>query len=213
MEQSSTDNSRGSEVARDHDDSARLSSNEGPSVTKVTQTGEQSTDEIHQAETTFRAEPLAERETLSWWFPQINNDEKKSMRIWLSRRSRALMLQIIIASTIFCVNLGLTSAAISRFPSQNGVGLIYSGDCDTVAKLDRWIHLLINLLSTGLLSASNYCMQLQAAPTRRDVDEAHARKTWLDVGVPSLRNLGYISRWRMFTWTLLAFSSVPLHLL
>ncbi|KAF7521935.1 hypothetical protein G7054_g12302 [Neopestalotiopsis clavispora] len=213
MEYNSTDSSRSSEETRDRDDPTSSASKEGSSVVKVTQTGAESIDEIRQAEKTIRAAPLAERETLSWWFPQINNDEKKSMRIWMSRRSRALMLQIIIASTIFLVNLGLTSAAVSRFPSQNGVGLIYSGDCDTVAKLDQWIHLLINVLSTGLLSASNYCMQIQAAPTRRDVDEAHARNTWLDIGVSSLRNLGYISRWRRFTWTLLALSSIPLHLL
>ncbi|KAI1856560.1 hypothetical protein JX265_011519 [Neoarthrinium moseri] len=162
---------------------------------------------------TIEAEPLAERETLSWWFPQINDDEQKSWRIWLSRRSRALVLQIAIVVVILLVNIILTLVAVSTYGSQNGVGLIYSGDCDTVTRLDRWIHLLINLLSTGLLSASNYCMQLQAAPTRGDVDSAHEQNTWLDIGVPSLRNLRYIGGWRKFTWVLLAFSSVPLHLL
>ncbi|KAK9419885.1 hypothetical protein SUNI508_06891 [Seiridium unicorne] len=162
---------------------------------------------------TVKAAPLAERETLAWWFPQINNDEKKSFRIWLSRRSRALMLQISIASAVFVVNLALTAFAVSKYQSQNGVGVIYDGDCNTVKQLDQWLHLLINLLSTGLLSASNYCMQLQAAPTRDDIDRAHEANTWLDIGIPSWRNLGYISGWRRFTWILLAFSSVPLHLL
>ncbi|KAM0806753.1 hypothetical protein AB5N19_07090 [Seiridium cardinale] len=162
---------------------------------------------------TIKAAPLAERETLAWWFPQINNDEKKSFRIWLSRRSRALMLQISIASAVFVVNLALTAFAVSKYQSQNGVGVIYDGDCNTVKQLDQWLHLLINLLSTGLLSASNYCMQLRAAPTRDDIDRAHEADTWLDIGIPSWRNLGYISGWRRFTWILLAFSSVPLHLL
>jgi hypothetical protein len=80
-----------------------------------------------------------------------------------------------------------------------------------VKRLDLWLHLLINLLSTGLLMASNYCMQLQAAPTRADIDRAHARGQWLDIGVPSLRNFGKIGRWRKFTWLLLAFSSLPIH--
>lgn len=166
-----------------------------------------------QSSQTIRAEPLADRHNLSWWFPQIDHDEKESWRIWLSRRSRALMLQIGITVLVLVVNFTLTFIVFSRYPSMNGVGLIYSGDCNTVARLDQWIHLLINVMSTGMLSASNYCMQLQAAPTRADVDAAHRRNRWLDIGIPSLRNLGQIRGWRLCGWLLLAFSSVPLHLL
>lgn len=170
-------------------------------------------EEERQSSQTIRAEPLADRHNLSLWFPQIDHDEKESWRIWLSRRSRALMLQIGITVLVLVVNFTLTFIAFSRYPSMNGVGLIYSGDCSTVARLDQWIHLLINVMSTGMLSASNYCMQLQAAPTRADVDAAHRRNRWLDIGIPSLRNLGQIRGWRMCGWLLLAFSSVPLHLL
>jgi len=160
----------------------------------------------------FRASLFADR-TLSWWFPQIDDDEKKSWRIWLSRRSRALLLQIVLVGAILLANLVLTIVAVSRYESENGVGLIYDGDCDRVKALDQWLHLLINLLGTGMLSASNYCMQLQAAPTRANVDSAHAQGKWLDIGVPSLRNLFYISPWRRLSWFLLALSSVPVHLM
>ncbi|RYO83775.1 hypothetical protein DL763_007738 [Monosporascus cannonballus] len=135
------------------------------------------------------------------------------MRIWLSRRSRMLLIQIILMATILFTNFGLTAFAVSQFGSSNGVGLIYDGDCDTVRALDLWTHLLINLLSTGMLSASNYCMQLQAAPTRADVERAHNDGKWLDIGVPSLRNLRYISFGRRLSWALLALSSVPVHLM
>lgn len=172
---------------------------------------EPTTLEKQDSRQTNRVKPLAEKDSLAQWFPQINDD--KSFRIWRSRRSRALMLQIGIVIAVFVVNLVLTVFAVSKYSIQNGVGLIYNGNCDTVKQLDQWIHLLINLLSTGLLSASNYCMQLQAAPTRADIDKAHRSNTWLDVGVPSLRNLRYISWWRKSTWGLLALSSVPLHLL
>ncbi|KAI1408787.1 hypothetical protein F5Y13DRAFT_204536 [Hypoxylon sp. FL1857] len=172
----------------------------------------------------FRASRFAKRSRLSQWFPQIEDDENSSTRIYFSRRSRALLLQILLIGLILATNLGLTIYAIVSYGSQNGVGTIYKGDCNKVKTLDQWIHLLINFLSTGLLAASNYCMQLQAAPTRADVDHAHqadahernrAHKEgqWLDIGVPSLRNLWYISNWRRFAWALLALSSVPVHLI
>ncbi|RYP17090.1 hypothetical protein DL765_004709 [Monosporascus sp. GIB2] len=128
---------------------------------------------------------MIQRETLgatSGWFPQIHSDESNDMRIWLSRRSRMLLIQIILMATILFTNFGLTVFAVSQFGSSNGVGLIYDGDCDTVRALDLWAHLLINLLSTGMLSASNYCMQLLAAPTRADVERADNDGKWLDIG-------------------------------
>jgi hypothetical protein len=139
----------------------------------------------------FRASRFAEKDEFSWWFPKIKGDEETS-RIWKSRRSRALMLQIFLIGTILIANLALTVYAVGQYGSQDGVGVIYEGDCTTVGNLDQWLHLLINLLGTCMLSASNYFMQLQAAPTRADVDRAHQRNKWLDIGVPSLRNLGYI---------------------
>ncbi|KAL8743097.1 MAG: hypothetical protein Q9184_008155, partial [Pyrenodesmia sp. 2 TL-2023] len=49
-------------------------------------------------------------------------------------------------------------------------------------------------------------------PTRQDIDRAHARHVWLNVGVQSVRNLLRISRTRALLWLLLALSSIPLHL-
>lgn len=133
-------------------------------------------------------------------------------------------MQISLISAILAANLALTIFAVTHYGSQNGVGTIYEGDCNRVKTLDQWLHLLINLLSTGMLSASNYCMQLQAAPTRADIDRAHQARSheenrahqegqWLDIGVPSLRNLRYISAWRRVAWALLAISSIPIHLM
>ncbi|KAK4450480.1 hypothetical protein QBC34DRAFT_460961 [Podospora aff. communis PSN243] len=161
----------------------------------------------------FRVSRFAEKDRLSWWFPQILDDEHKSWRIWLSRRSRAILIQIGVVGVILFTNLGFTIFAVSRYGSDKGVGLIYEGDCERVRTLDQWLHLLINLLGTGMLSASNYCMQLQAAPTRANIDRAHKDNRWLDVGIPSLRNLRYISNWRRLSWALLALSSVPIHLI
>jgi hypothetical protein len=60
-----------------------------------------------------------------------------------------------------------------------------------------------------MLMASNYCMQLQAAQTGKNIDEAHKDGYWLDIGVPSLRNFWWISKTRKLCWLLLDVSSVP----
>ncbi|KAL9045807.1 MAG: hypothetical protein Q9214_001214 [Letrouitia sp. 1 TL-2023] len=56
-------------------------------------------------------------------------------------------------------------------------------------------------------------MQCLSSPTRGELDKAHRRHIWLDIGVPSVRNIWRISRSKMALWFLLAFSSIPLHLL
>jgi hypothetical protein len=87
------------------------------------------------------------------------------------------------------------------------------GDCKDVKYLNTGLHVIINIFSTILLSGSNYCMQCLSAPTREDVDQAHAKGKWLVIGVPSFRNLMRISGKRFLLWSLLIISSLPLHLL
>ena len=156
---------------------------------------------------------FASKEELARWFPQIKDDENKSWRIWFSKRSRALLLRTGLVGAILLVNFALTLWGVTHYAHPHGVATIYQGSCAFVKRLDRWLHLLINVLSTGMLMASNYCMQLQAAPTRKNVDVAHGAGDWLDIGVPSLRNLRYIGNWRRFSWLLLALSSLPVHLM
>ncbi|THY44811.1 hypothetical protein D6C99_06632 [Aureobasidium pullulans] len=94
-----------------------------------------------------------------------------------------------------------------------GISSIYTGNCEMVEKYDTWIHLAINVVSTALLSGSNYCMQVLCAPNRKEVDDAHARKRQMDIGVPSLRNLTLIRKEKFLLWCLLGLSSLPLHLM
>ncbi|EQB43346.1 hypothetical protein CGLO_18004 [Colletotrichum gloeosporioides Cg-14] len=67
-------------------------------------------------------------------------------------------------------------------------------------------------MSTLLLGASNSCAQLLSSPSRQDIDRAHSKGKWLDIGIPSVRNLRHISRRRVCLWALLFLSSIPLHL-
>ena len=56
-------------------------------------------------------------------------------------------------------------------------------------------------------------MQCLAAPTREELDRAHGRHSWLDIGVNSVRNLWRINTVRALLWLVLAVSSLPFHLL
>jgi hypothetical protein len=113
------------------------------------------------------------------------------------------------ATLVFLINFVVTIwGSISRRS-----GVLFEGDCDRVEFLNTALHVLINVLSTILLSGSNYCMQCLSAPTRSEVDTAHAEGKWLDIGIPSLRNVKHLGRKRTILWVVLAITSLPLHLL
>ena len=118
------------------------------------------------------------------------------------------------AIVVFVINAVVTIwvATNPRFPMRGGVGLLHRGSCATSKRATIWLHLVINILATLLLSAGNYSMQFLSSPTRKEVDRAHAEKKWLHIGVLSFRNLKVISSERLVLWLILAVSSFPLHL-
>ena len=122
-------------------------------------------------------------------------------------------LGAIGAAIILLLNIIITIVASARNPGHGGLLNIHEGSCSRSERINFWLHLLINALSTILLAASNYCMQCLTSPTRKDIDKAHAQHRWLDIDVQSLRNLRRISGYRRCLWWLLALSSIPLHLL
>lgn len=130
----------------------------------------------------------------------------------------------VLATLVLLINLVTTIVVASKsravFSDTDGASFslarrakLYEGNCNTSKKLNLVVHLLINTLSTLLLSASNYAMQCLSAPTREEVDKAHNKWRWLDIGAPGLRNLGSIGRARLTLWSTLLLSSLPLHLL
>ena len=134
-----------------------------------------------------------------------------------------LLLTVLFINTIFMI------WAIKTYGTHDGIGIMFSGSCQKTRSLSTWLHLAINVLGTAMLSGSNYCavstavkknvanerqgMQRLCAPTREELDRAHARKLWVDIGITSFRNLRIISKSRLVVWILLALSSVPIHLL
>ena len=114
---------------------------------------------------------------------------------------------------VLFINVVLTIYATAEYQMENGIGTLYEGSCPKSRRIGLWLHLGINALSTVLLSGSNYTQQCLTAPTRREIDAAHARRRWMDIGVPSLRNLLRIKLERTLLWVAIGFTSIPLHLL
>lgn len=121
---------------------------------------------------------------------------------------------------VFLINLAVTMWSISRprgvswgGPGETGRRILFEGSCETSRAYSIGLHLLINVLGSIVLAASNYGMQCLSAPNREEVDKAHAKGEWLDIGILSFRNLRRIARKRAVLWWLLAVLSVPLHLL
>lgn len=56
-------------------------------------------------------------------------------------------------------------------------------------------------------------MQVLNAPSRAELDSAHEKGSWLDIGVPSPRNAFRICRFKTIMWLLFFLSSIPIHLL
>lgn len=115
---------------------------------------------------------------------------------------------------VFLINLILLLVAAVRYGGfQDGIATLARGEQDSIATISTAYNLLINILSTVLLSSSSHNMQILSSPTRPEVDAAHNQGQWLDIGLLSTRNLRHINRKRLALWFALAASSVPLHFL
>lgn len=138
-----------------------------------------------------------------------NREKKRKLQGWHFGVSAAAWT----ASGVLLLNVIFTIAVAAKFGTDGGIGTAYDGSCGYVNHLTTWLHVLINALSSLLLSASNYTMQALSAPTRQEVDKAHAKGDWMDIGVASIRNLFRIKWQRVVAWWVLAMSSIPIHLL
>lgn len=118
------------------------------------------------------------------------------------------MSSIVLAFNITVLVIGATRDR----GFENGFAVPMSGMADEMSWWSSAIHIVINALSTLLLAASNYTMQVLSSPTRKDIDKAHAKHEHLDIGVLSIRNLGRIPKRRLFLFLIMGLSSIPVHL-
>ena len=151
--------------------------------------------------------------------PFLTHDPQYNPEIAKARKERqkwktTLYLFVALACAVLAINTGFLVWAVQTRGTTDGLGILYEASCETTKKANIGIHLIINILSSALLGASNYYMQCLSAPTRPEVDKAHRKGNWLDIGIPSLRNVlsSNFGKRKMLCWWILALSSFPLHL-
>ena len=156
---------------------------------------------------------FANKEHLAPFFPKAdpNHPRAHTFRSWRTKRKVVLYGCSMIGAIVLVLNVAATIYCKKKWTTIGHLGTIYRGDCKKSHRLSLLLHVVINVLSTVLLAASNLCMQLLSAPTRSEINKAHARYTWLDIGVPSFRNLWCIHWKRKIAVSILALSSIPLH--
>lgn len=148
-------------------------------------------------------------------FSTPSSQSTKPRRKRFSGYRGGILVSITICSVVLLLNVLLFMLAKFAWTADSvnpNIISAFKGNCKTAHGVTIFLHLVINLLGSLLLGASNYTMQRLAAPSRAEVDRAHAKQKWLDIGVPSIRNLTSISKIRAIMWLLLGLTSVPLHL-
>lgn len=137
--------------------------------------------------------------------------------------SRAWIKGVVVCSWIIafvlCINILLTIIAAGLAYSKNGetnrsFAALYKGRCKLARNWATGLHLVINVLSTVMLGASNYCMQCLVSPSRAEADEARSQRRWVSIGIPNILDLIWRQRGKrqVLGWVLLV-TSLPVHLM
>lgn len=139
--------------------------------------------------------------------PIVVDNKKRSFNGWRG----GVLAAVTSAGVVLLVNICFTIWAAITSKSGTNIGIIWEAPCETIHTADLWIHIVVNILGTVLLGSSNYTMQCLSSPTRGEVDEAHSVGSYLDIGLPSFKNL---RGWRKKSlFGLLVTSTIPLHFL
>ena len=95
---------------------------------------------------------------------------------------RSIVLAACLLMLVLVGNLILHGISFDWLLDGGGNVEVFAGNCNTSQTISTGWHVLINVFSTKLFAASNVGIQVLSAPTRKDIDAAHAKRVWLHVG-------------------------------
>lgn len=134
-----------------------------------------------------------------------------SSRSWkTSAQVNTILVAVLAAVLLAALFYGLV---VNRDLGVNSTFALFQGSCQTASGLNILVHLVLNVFGTLILASSNFFMQLVAAPSRAELDRAHQKWRWIDIGIPTVRNFASLSGFKRASWLVLMASSVPIHLL
>ena len=126
---------------------------------------------------------------------------------------RTAMINTVLVAALTLTLVVLVGIVSARSGSVFSNLTFHAGNCDSASRLNLLLHLVINIISTGIIASSNFFIQVLNAPSRAEVDAAHAKHKILRIGVQSTRNLFYVSWFKVVSAGVFILSSVPIHLL
>jgi hypothetical protein len=127
-----------------------------------------------------------------------------------------VFVSIIAVTTCLVVELIMLACAMALNKPEGdkgGIGVLYAGDCAKVERINTILAIPLNIIATVLVATSNYVMQCLSAPSRKDVDDAHAAGSYLNIGISSVHNLLHNLSWKSALWLSLVLTTIPIHLL
>ncbi|KAH8204665.1 hypothetical protein TruAng_001140 [Truncatella angustata] len=142
-----------------------------------------------------------------------NETPQRGARRLLSGWRGGVAFNTLSAFLILLVAVVCLVVIITESQTSNGASTLYSGSCTTAYNLNIGLHVLINALSIVLLVGGNYVFQVLSSPTRDELTAAHDKKQWLDIGIPSLRNLRHISTTRTALATVVLLATVAIQVI
>ena len=122
-------------------------------------------------------------------------------------------INTLVAFGILVVGVVCLILAVSRSSLFGGEATLYSGSCAHARRIHSGLQALVAALSVALLAGASYAFQVLSSPTRLEVALAHEERRWVDVGVPSLRNLRFVSRARVLMVVGVLLASFSVHVL
>lgn len=144
--------------------------------------------------------------SLLWFFKVIGSAWNDRFHGWRS----GIAGFTILASIVLMLNISALAWTATHLDDGHYATLAVSS-YENISNLSGRVHCGINILSTALLAGSNYCMQCLSSPTRAEVDAAHARGSYLNIGTLSWRNVLASRKRRICLLSLLTLSSVVMH--
>ena len=135
------------------------------------------------------------------------------LRLPRSGWRRTAVVNTILVGLFGLLLISFLIAGSVKSGSLNRYLIFFEGNCGESTRLNLFLHLLLNVLSTAIIASSNFFMQVLNSPSRDEIDKAHINNHWMEIGVPSLRNVFFVSRFKSLSWLVFSLTSIPIHLL